>query len=122
GIVIETISVKGTAVNIALPLIIRLSSKNIAPYIALGPSFSYLVNQNTASSDLLPVKKSLFIGNGGLGVDIGILKSGIIISPELKYSAGFSDIKDNASTTSYAAALSALKKNAFTLSVYLRKR
>ena len=121
-ITIETVSVKGTAVNIALPLLIRLSSKNIAPYIALGPSFSYFLNQNTASSDLLPVKKSLFIGNGGLGVDIGLLKSGFIISPELKYSAGFSDMKDNAATTSYARALSSLKKNTFSLNVYLRKR
>jgi tetratricopeptide (TPR) repeat protein len=120
--IIETVTVKGTAVNVALPLIIRLSSKNIAPYIALGPSFSYLVSQNRASTELLPVKKSLVIGNGGLGVDINILKSGIIISPELKYSAGFSDIKDGAGTSSYAAAVSTLKKNAFTLSVSLRKR
>ncbi len=120
--VIETVSVKGAAVNVALPLIIRLSSKNIAPYISLGPSFSYLVSQNSASSELLPVKKSLAIGNGGLGVDINLLKSGIIISPELKYSAGLSDIKDGAATSNYAAAVSTLKKNAFTLSVSLRKR
>ncbi len=120
--IIETVAVKGTAVNVALPLIIRLSSKNIAPYISLGPSFSYLVSQNSASSELLPVKKSLAIGNGGLGVDINLLKSGIIISPELKYSAGLSDIKDGAATSNYAAAVSTLKKNAFTLSVSLRKR
>ena len=120
--VIETVAVKGTAVNVALPLIIRLSSKNIAPYISLGPSFSYLVSQNSASSELLPVKKSLAIGNGGLGVDINLLKSEIIISPELKYSAGLSDIKDGAATSNYAAAVSTLKKNAFTLSVSLRKR
>ncbi|MBK9570017.1 MAG: caspase family protein [Chitinophagaceae bacterium] len=121
-IITETVAVKGTAVNIALPLIIRLSSKNSAPYIALGPSFSYLISQNSTSNELLPVKKSLVFGNGGLGVDINLLKSGIIISPELKYAAGFSDIKDGAATTTYATALSALKKNAFTLSVYLRKK
>lgn len=118
----ETVSLENTAVNISLPLIIRLSSKNIAPYIALGPSFSYSMGQKSTSSDKLPVKKSLVFGDGGIGVDFNILKSGIIISPELKYSAGFSDIKDGAATTTYAAALSALKKNAFTLSVYLRKR
>ena len=120
--IIETVAIMGTAINIALPLIIRLSSKNIAPYIALGPSFSYLASQNSTSTERLPVKKSLFSGNGGLGVDINILKSGIVISPELKYSAGFSDLKDDAATTAYAAALSSLKKNAFSLSVYLRKR
>jgi phage gpG-like protein len=121
-LITETVKVNGTGVNIALPLIIRLSSKNIAPYIALGPSFSYLLSQNSSSSEILPVKKSLIFGNGGLGVDIGFLKSGLILSPELKYSAGFSDIKDNAPASSYSAAVSSLKKNAFSFSLYLRKR
>ncbi len=122
GVVTETVAVKGTAVNVALPLIIRFSSNNVAPYITLGPSFSYLFSQNSSSNELLPVKKSLFLGNGGLGVDIGIPKAGIILSPELKYSAGFTDLKDNAATTPYAAALSSLKKNTFSLSVSLRKK
>jgi hypothetical protein len=118
----ETVSLENTAVSISLPLIIRFSSKNIAPYIALGPSFSYSMGQKSTSNEKLPVKKSLVLGDGGVGVDINMLKSGIIISPELKYSAGFSDIKDGTATTPYAAALSSLKKNAFTFSLYLRKR
>ncbi len=122
GFVTETVDVKSTAVNISLPLVIRFSSKNIAPYISLGPSFSYLVSQNSASADKLPIMRSLFIGSGGLGVDIGLGKSGFAISPELKYAAGFSDMKDHASATSYAKALSSLKKNTFSLNVYLRKR
>ncbi|HEX4877239.1 MAG TPA: caspase family protein [Chitinophagaceae bacterium] len=120
--VIQTVAVKGTAVTIALPLIIRLTSRNIAPYIALGPSFNYLLSQNSSSSALLPVKKALFLGDGGLGVDFNLLKSGIVLSPELKYSAGLSDWKDTNSNTAYANALSSLKKNAFTVSLYLRKR
>ncbi len=122
GFVSEPVDVKGTAVKVSLPVIIRFSSKNIAPYISLGASFSYLVSQNSASAEKLPINKSLFIGDGGLGVDIGLGKSGFAISPELKYSAGFSDMKDNAATTFYAMALSSLKKYTFSLNVYLRKR
>ncbi|HMK24414.1 MAG TPA: caspase family protein [Chitinophagaceae bacterium] len=122
NIITEPVDVKGTAVKVSLPLIIRFSSKNIAPYISLGASFSYLLSQNSASSEKLPINKSLFIGDGGLGVDIGLGKSGFAISPELKYSAGFSDMKDDAATTTYARALSTLKKNTFSLNVYLRKR
>ena len=118
----ETVSVKTTAVNIALPVIIRLSSKNIAPYISLGASLNYVFKQDNVSSEILPVKKSMVFGDAGVGVDINILKSGIIFSPELKYSAGLSDVKDNAASTAQATALSSLKKNAFTLSFYLRKR
>jgi len=64
----------------------------------------------------------VLLGDAGIGVNINMLKSGIILAPELKYSAGFSDIKDNAGTSAQAAAVSSLKKNAFTLSFYLRKR
>ena len=118
----ETVSVKTTAVTVALPVIIRLSSKDIAPYISLGPSFNYAFSQDNTSAEILPVKKSVLLGDAGIGVNINMLKSGIILAPELKYSAGFSDIKDNAGTSAQAAAVSSLKKNAFTLSFYLRKR
>ncbi|HRG93921.1 MAG TPA: hypothetical protein PLZ10_13285, partial [Chitinophagaceae bacterium] len=120
--IFETISVRGTTVSMALPLLIRLSSGNIAPYIALGPSFNYMVSQNGTSADLLPVKKSLFLGNGGLGLDISLVKSGWVLSPELKYSAGLTDINGSTSATVYSAALSSLKKNTFSLNLYLRKR
>ncbi len=122
SMVTETVTLKNTAVNFALPVIIRFSSKNIAPYISLGPSFNYIFKQDNVSGDILPVKKSLICGDAGLGVDIGILKSGIVISPELKFSAGLSDMKDNAATTIYAAAVSSLKREAFTLSICLRKK
>ena len=118
----ETVSVKSSSVNVSLPLIIRLGNKNVAPYIALGPSFSYMLNGAASADEILPVKKSLFLGDGGLGVDINLLKSGIILSPELKYSAGLSEWRDDAGTSNYASALSSLKKNGFTLSLYLRKR
>ncbi len=72
--IIETISLKRTVANIELPLVIRFSAKNIAPYIMLGPSFSYAVIQNASTADILPVKKSLFSGNGGIGLDIGLRK------------------------------------------------
>lgn len=121
-IITETVTIKGATVNIALPLIIRLSSNNVAPYLHLGPSFSYMLSQNNESRELLPVKKSMVLGGGGLGVDIGIPKAGIILSPELKYSAGFSDIRDGAATTPNNEALSSLKRNSFSLNLYLRKR
>lgn len=120
--VFETVAVKATSVCISLPLIIRLSTHTVAPYIALGPSFSYLFSQNTESRELLPIKKSLLLGDAGIGVDIGLLKSGLCLSPELKYSAGLSDMRDDPAATPYGAALSDLKRNSFTLSLYLRKR
>ncbi|MEO5948193.1 MAG: hypothetical protein ABIP79_15355, partial [Chitinophagaceae bacterium] len=120
--IVETIGIKNTSANIELPLIIRFSSKNIAPYIMLGPSFSYRVGNNGSTSDILLIKKSLFSGNGGIGVDIGLGNSGLALSPELKYTAGFSDIKDSSGSSAYSLALSSLKKNTFSFNLYLRKR
>lgn len=118
----QVVDIKGTVANIALPVVIRFSSKTIAPYVVLGPSFNYMFSQNSTSAEQLPVKKSLFLGSGGLGVDIGLGKTGLSLSPELKYTVGLSDMKDAASTTSFSRALSSLKKNTFSLNVYLRKR
>lgn len=118
----ETISIRNTTVNLALPLLIRLSANNVAPYITLGPSFSYMLSQNSSSNEQLPLKKSMLLGNGGLGVDISLMKSGWVLSPELKYSAGLTDIKDEASATIYSDAIRSLKKNSFSLNLYLRKR
>jgi len=50
------------------------------------------------------------------------MKSGWVLSPELKYSAGLNDINSSTSTTVYSAALGSLKKNTFSLNLYLRKR
>lgn len=118
----EVVDIKGAVANIALPVVIRFSSKTIAPYVVLGPSFNYLMSTNADFAEKLQIKRSTFLAGGGLGVDIGLGKSGLSLSPELKYSTGLSDMKDAASTTSFSRALSSLKKNTFSLNLYLRKR
>lgn len=121
-VIIETVSVKGASLNLSVPLIIPFSKGRAIPYFVAGPSFHYLLGQNSASAERLPVMKSLFSGQAGLGIDIPLYKTGFYISPELKYAAGFSELKDDAGHSPYMAALSSLKRNSFTLGLYLRKR
>lgn len=121
-ITIETVSIKTNSITASLPLIIRLGNRNTVPYFSLGPSFNYLLGQSNATAEIIPVKKSLFIADAGLGLDIDIPKSGIILSPEIKYSAGLSEWKDETVVSPYTTVLSSLKKQAFTLNIYLRKR
>jgi len=121
-VITEKVLLKNTMVSIALPFVIRITAKNTAPFLSLGPSFSYLFSQDNTSGDILPLKKSVFAGNAGLGVDIGLGKSGFILSPEIKYSIGLSDMKDNTSTSNYALAVSSLKKETFSLNLYLKKK
>lgn len=117
----DTVSLKNSSFVLSVPLIFRLSKKEIAPFIMLGPSFSYVIGQNATAQERVPVKKSVALGEAGLGLDIGIPKAGIILSPEIKYSRGLSNQRDDAGTI-YTTVLSALKKQGFTFHLYLRKR
>jgi len=117
----QTISLKNTAANFSLPVIIRFSQKKIAPFLALGPTFSYIFNQDVTSTELIPLKKSVVMGDAGLGADIALVKRRLILTPELKFSTGLTDMKADA-TTIYATTLSSLKKQTITFSIYLRGR
>jgi len=88
----------------------------------LGPSLQYILGQDNTSAELLPVKKTLFMGDAGFGIDFTIPRTGMIISPELKYTAGFTDMKDPAVSTVYSTNISSLKKQAFLLNICLRKK
>ena len=121
-IIRELVPLKNTAINIALPMIIRFNNKQAAPYFSLGPSLQYILGQDNTSAELLPVKKTLFMGDAGFGIDFTIPRTGMIISPELKYTAGFTDMKDPAVSTVYSTNISSLKKQAFLLNICLRKK
>ena len=111
--------IKSSAIA-SLPLLIHFNDKKVSPYLMLAPAFSYILAEG--NPELLPLKKSFFLADAGLGIDFRLPKTGIVLSPELKYSAGLSDMKDAAGTTDYSRSLSSLKKQGFTLNVYLRMR
>ncbi|MEQ1676889.1 MAG: outer membrane beta-barrel protein, partial [Chitinophagaceae bacterium] len=117
----DTVKLKNTSVSVALPVIIYLSGKKVAPYISLGPSFNYILSQDATSSELVPVKKSVFLGDAALGVDIPLGKSRLLLSSELKYTQGFNDQKETG-TADVSDVLSSLKKRGVTFSIYLRGR
>ena len=117
----DTVKLKNTSVSLSLPVIIHLSDKKIAPFISLGPSFNYILSQDATSSERVPVKKSVILGDAGLGVDIALGKSRLMLSPEIKYTQGFNDQREDAGND-FTNTLSSLKKRGITFSVYLRGR
>lgn len=118
---VERIAVNGTAVNMALPVLVRLSQKQRAPYLMGSAVFSYLTGQSTASANLLRIKRSMTLADVGLGYEFRF-KGPLTLSPELRYSLGLTDVQDPAATGVYATALAGLKRNAFGLSLVLRLR
>ncbi len=117
----ETVRLDNVIASLSAPIVFRLSTNKVAPFFSIGPSFSYLIKQNTESAELLPLKSTAFLADAGLGVDIEIRKAGLILSPEVKYTQGLSNMQESGGTV-YANALSSLKRNAFTLNLYVRKR
>ncbi len=118
----EMAAIKGAELNISIPLLIRLSSKKVTPYLVAGPSLSYLLQQDAGTGNYLAVKKTFILGSAGFGVDFGLAQSGFVLSPELKFNAGFTDMNDEPATSPFGVALKSLKKNSFTLNLYIRKR
>jgi Caspase domain len=117
----ESIRLKTTSVSFSLPVIIRFSDENVAPYISLGPTFNYILHEDANASSKIPIKKSVIMGNAGLGIDFSLGKSGLMLSPELRYEQGFNNLRKNAGTE-FTNTLSSLKKRGIVLSFYLRKK
>jgi tetratricopeptide (TPR) repeat protein len=117
----QTVTVKTTSFSIPIPFIFRLSNKNVAPFISAGPTFSYLMQKSGSDADKVPVKSFDVLGDIGFGVDVGVPKAGIIISPEIKYSRGLLDSHEKTSSI-YSNVITKLNRQGFTFSVYLRKR
>jgi len=115
------VRIKNALVSVSLPFIFNITSgKKANPYLKVGASFNYLISQNDESKEFLLLNKSLLLGDAGFGIDFRMPKTGLVLSPELKYALGFSEMKDKNSSTSYANALSSLKKQVISLNLYIR--
>lgn len=121
GLVNEIVPVKTQSVSVPIPVIVRFSTKKIAPYFTAGPVFSFVNQKADANADKLAVKPFNLLADAGLGVDIGLLKSHLVVSPEIKISRGFTDAKEQ-SDVSYSRIISKLNKQAFTFTVHIRAR
>ena len=117
----QTIKLENISMNVYLPFIIRLSTNNIAPFVMLGPGFNFILSQNEESRSLIPMKRGTVLADAGFGVDIGLKNTGIILTPEIKYSKGFSNQRSDGGN-SFTAALGSLKKQGFSFHLYFRKK
>lgn len=120
GNVTELVPVKTTSIYVPIPVVIRFTTKKVAPYIMAAPVFNF-VNQGAASANKLAIKSTDILADAGLGVDIGLLKSHLVISPEIKISRGLTDAKKQ-SDVSYSRIISKLNKQSYTFSVFIRAR
>lgn len=107
--------------NLNAPFLLNLTNKKNNPFFMFGPSYSYTIAEGQDGSDVLPILKSTFSAEVGLGLNIDMKKTGFIISPEIKYTAGLNNIKKE-SGTEYSTIVSSLKKQGYSLSFYFRKK
>lgn len=118
---IENLQIETVSIVASLPLIFKLSQNNTTPFIAAGPSFGYVLGQNSESSSKLPMNSFTAGADAGFGVDIYFSKSGLVLTPEVKYSGTLKDTKKDANNL-YTNTLSSLRKQSFTLNIILRKK
>ncbi len=121
GTLSDIVPVKTMAISLPVPMIIRFNTKRVSPFISAGPVFSFINQKSDANSAKLGVKPFDVLADAGFGVDIGLLKSHLIISPEIKYSRGLLDVKES-NDVSYSRLISKLNRQAFVFSIYVRAR
>ena len=114
----ERADIKNSNLDISLPVIIHFNGKKPIPYLAFGPSIKYSLSSD---DPLLPLKKSLFLAHAAFGLDFPLAKSGMVITPELKFAAGLTDMRDPNANTNFSNALGNLKRQEFRFGIYLRK-
>jgi len=118
-----TVPFKINSAHITLPFIFNFTSdKKANPYFKVAASIDLVLSQDNASSRIIPVNKSLAFGDAAFGVDLHIPKTMLVLSPEIKYSMGLSNMNSTSATSNFARALSGLKRNALTLNLYLSLR
>ena len=118
---VETIDASTLSGMASLPMLFKFKGKRIQPFIVAGPSFSFVLGQDDKGKNLLPLKTADLLGDIGLGVDIDIPKWIVIASPEIKYSSGFLNKKEEANNL-YTNTIEQLKRRSFTFTIYLRDR
>ena len=119
GTIRNRVDIKNSTLDFSLPLVFHFKGKKPIPYVALGPSFKYILS---TADPLLPLKKSLLMAHGAFGLDFPIAKSGMVISPEIKFAMGLSDMRDANANTNFSNALGSLKRQEFMFNIYLRKK
>lgn len=121
GIILETVPVETFSILVPVPVKIRFSNNDVAPYVFAGPTFSLLMQGDDENARKFAVKPIDLFGDVGLGVDISVGKGRIILSPELKYSKGLGNVRDP-QETGYSNAVSKLTRQHFTFSILLSGR
>ena len=119
-IFLEPVENEHTTINLPLAFIYKLTRKNTTPWISLAPMLSLALQDKNDASVRLPVKSPAFMGEGAVGWDISLLGAKIVISPELRYTHGFSDTKGERNNL-YLNTISSLKKQSYSFSVHIRK-
>ncbi|HYC40065.1 MAG TPA: caspase family protein [Chitinophagaceae bacterium] len=114
--VIEKKVLNRTLLNLSLPVQFRFGRRNTVPYLLAGPAFALQLNR---ADTVLAPKKLDMQGQVALGLEIRGPR--LIVSPELKYGHGFSNLKGSRSNL-YLNTISELQNRSLVFTVYLRKR
>lgn len=120
-IITESLTINEVILGISPGFIYKFNSKNITPYIIVGPSINYSLSKHDPFASALVVKQFSVLGDVGLGCDFNLNKGNLIVSPELKISNGFTDLKKTPGTV-YTESLSSLGRNIYSFYLYIRKK
>jgi hypothetical protein len=116
----ERVSIQTNSLNISAPFIITSSKKKAAPYFSIGPGINYILTQDNASKVKFPLQAFAISAEAGLGIDIVLPNTSVILSPEVKFARGLNNLKQDLNTT-YTNTISNIRRQEITFTLYVRK-
>ena len=116
----ENLNLSTISYSLSIPLILKRQLVKSQPYISVGPSFLYMLAQHEDAQNLMPLKTADLLGEFGLGIDLFSKKLKAVVSPEIRYSHGFFNVKSDAHNL-YTNTVEELKRRSFTLSFVFRQ-
>jgi hypothetical protein len=87
----EVIKYSTISYLLSCPVLLKLPKENVQPYFTIGPSFLYVLAGDERTGKPFEIDKIDLMTDVGFGMDIKAKKT--IVTPELRYSRGLTNIK-----------------------------
>jgi hypothetical protein len=114
----ESVKVQLTTLLLSVPLVVSPGGRTKGVYLALGPALAYTLTDPKNYDYNYTLKRTDFLGEVVVGFHFLSSNGKVYFMPELRYSHGFSNLKEFNSSV-YSGTLNELKRKHITFSFFI---
>jgi hypothetical protein len=115
----ESVDLSTISHKLSLTLIFKYYKVKTVPFLSIAPTILYMQYQHEDFANKLPLNKVDFLGEISIGLDFPSPKLKCIISPQIKYSHGFLNAKNDLNNI-YSNTIEKQMRRAFIFTISFR--